>query len=76
MDLKFSFQMASSSAGAQPEDSKRRRGGGLQLVLEIQNLTDARPEANLGDGSPAPGFGRDIQDPIGRTVSLGLQRRF
>lgn len=79
VDLKFSFQMTSSSTRA-PQDGEegppRRRSGGIQLNLEVENLLDARPGAHLGDGSPAPGYGRDIQDPIGRTVRLTLQRRF
>lgn len=79
VDLKFSFQMTSSST-RRPQDGEegppRRRSGGLQLNLEVENLFDARPGAHLGDGSLAPGYGRDIQDPIGRTVRLTLQRRF
>lgn len=77
MDLKVNLQMTSSSMRqAQGEGPPRRRSGGLQLTLEIENLFDARPGAHLGDGAPAPGFGRDFQDPLGRTVSLTLQRRF
>jgi len=79
MDLKLSFQMTSSAPRASQEDGEtapRRRSSGLQLSLEVENLFDARPEAHLGDGSSAPGYGRDIQDPIGRKVSLTLQRRF
>lgn len=77
--LKFSFQMTSSSRRPAQEDEEgapRRRSGGLQLGFEVDNLFDARPGAHLGDGSPAPGYGRDLQDPIGRTVRLTLQRRF
>lgn len=77
VDLTFSFQMTSSSrrdeGGA---DAPRRRSSGLQLNLDISNLFDARREARLGDGSLAEGYGRDMQDPIGRTVRLTLQRRF
>ncbi|MNS23059.1 TonB dependent receptor [compost metagenome] len=79
VDLKLSFQMTSSSMRA-PQDGEegppRRRSGGIQVNLEVENLFDARPGAHMGDGSPAPGYGRDIQDPIGRTVRLTLQRRF
>jgi hypothetical protein len=46
------------------------------VELEIANLFDARPKARLGDGRPAPGYGRDDQDPLGRTVQLSLKRRF
>lgn len=77
VDLRVSFQM--TSGGGRLGDaagSPRPRGAGLQLTLDLENLFDARQEARLGNGSPAPGFGRDIQDPIGRTVRLTLQRRF
>ncbi|AYG93916.1 TonB-dependent receptor [Brevundimonas naejangsanensis] len=79
VDVKLSYLVIPSSArpGQDGEDGPpSRRGGGLQLSLEIDNLFDARPGARLGDGSPAPGFGRDLQDPIGRTARLTLQRRF
>lgn len=79
VDLKFSFQMTSSSARAPQngeEGPPRRRSGGIQVNFEVDNLFDARPGAHLGNGLPAPGYGRDIQDPIGRTVRLTLQRRF
>ena len=54
----------------------RRANAGLQVNLDIANLFDARPEARLAKGSPAPGYGRDVQDPIGRMVRVTLQRRF
>jgi hypothetical protein len=78
VDLRLSFQM---SSGAPPSaDAMRKprpRGSdGLQLNLDVENLFDARQEARLGDGSIAPGYGRDIQDPIGRRVRVTLQRRF
>lgn len=79
VNLKLSFQMTSSMSRAPQEGEEgasRRRSGGLQLNLEVENLFDARPGAHLGDGSPAPGYGQDLQDPIGRTVRLALQRRF
>lgn len=79
VDLKFSYQMTDSTLRAANSDeggAGRRRNNGLQLVLEVSNLFDARPEARLGDGAPAPGYGRDLQDPIGRSLRLTLQRRF
>jgi len=77
MDLKLSFQMASTrAASAVDAEAMRRRAGGLQVSLEVSNLFDERPQARLGDGAPAPGYGRDLQDPIGRAVRLTLQRRF
>jgi len=78
VDLRFNFQMTSGGRGlgAGGDDAPRRRSTGLQLSLDISNLFDARREARLGDGSPAQGYGRDMQDPLGRTVRLTLQRRF
>lgn len=78
VDLRFSFQMA--SRGSPTENGQggggRRANAGLQVNLDIANLFDARPEARLAKGSPAPGYGRDVQDPIGRMVRVTLQRRF
>lgn len=53
-----------------------RRGEGVQLALEISNLFDTRPGGRLGDGRPAPGYGRDDQDPIGRAIRLTVRSRF
>ncbi|MBJ7319512.1 MAG: TonB-dependent receptor [Brevundimonas sp.] len=73
VDLKFSYQFA----GPPPEDGGRpRRGTGLQVQLDISNLLDARPSARLGDDRSAPGYGRDDQDPMGRTILISLKRRF
>ncbi|PZT99002.1 MAG: hypothetical protein DI624_06505 [Brevundimonas sp.] len=73
VDLKFSYQFA----GPSPEGGGRaRRGTALQLEFAIANLFDTRPSARLGDGRPAPGYGRDDQDPVGRTILLSLKRRF
>jgi hypothetical protein len=78
VDLRFNFQMMSSRSKSDDEagNPPRRRSEGLQLNLDISNLFDARREARRGDGSPAQGYGRDMQDPLGRTVRLTLQRRF
>lgn len=78
VDFKVSFQMVSppvrseGGAGARV----RRNGAGLQLTLDLENVFDTRREAHLGDGRAAPGYGRDAQDPMGRTIRLTLQRRF
>ena len=75
VDLRFSYflrQPLPSGGNGQPA----RIGIGMQLALEIDNVFDTRPRARLGDGSPAPGYGRDDQDPIGRTIRLTLRRRF
>ena len=46
------------------------------MELEVENLFDARPDAALGDGRAAPGYGRDDQDALGRVVRLTLSHRF
>ena len=78
-DLRLGWQFnrprpaaASAEGGAPP----RRRSAGMELSLDVSNLFDARPEVRLGDGRPAPGYGRDRQDPMGRTLTLNLRRRF
>jgi hypothetical protein len=53
-----------------------RGSNALRISLDITNLLDERPAARLGDGRPAPGYGRDERDPLGRTVKLTVSRRF
>lgn len=74
VDLRFNVQLQKDRP-ARDAESRARRGTGLQLELAIANLFDARPSARLGDGRPAPGYGRDDQDPVGRTVLIILKRR-
>ena len=62
---------AAASGAAQP-----RRADGFRLELEVENLFDERPKARLGDGRIAPGYGRNEQDPLGRTVRVSVNRRF
>jgi len=57
-------------------DASARRSEGVQLTFDIDNIGDARPSARLGDGRPAPGYGRNDQDPIGRTIKLSVSGRF
>jgi outer membrane receptor protein involved in Fe transport len=54
----------------------RRRNNGVSLSLNVSNIFDQRPKARLGDGRPAPGYRRNDQDPIGRTVQLSIAERF
>lgn len=61
---------------AHPISTERRRSDGLRLELEIENLLDTRPQAKLGDDRLAPGYGRNDQDPLGRTLRISLSRRF
>lgn len=74
VNLRGAFTLAGRRAGGGAQDS--RRAGGGQIVLEIENLFDARPSARLADGRPAPGYGRDDRDPLGRAVRIQLSRRF
>lgn len=74
MDLRLSYQFERSIPAR--GEAGRRRGVGLQAELEVANLFDARPGARLGDGRPAPGYGRDDRDPVGRTVLISLKGRF
>jgi len=79
LDLRLSFILmprrnAAADTGAVP-DSGRMSGGG-QITLDIQNLFDTRPGARLADGRPAPGYGRDDRDPLGRQIRLQFAKRF
>ncbi len=74
LGLKISTTLETKQAAA--TEAGRRRNDGLRLELEIENLFDARPEARLGDGSPAPGYGRNDRDPLGRTIRITASRRF
>lgn len=75
IDLKISYLLERAAPAAQ-DGARPRRDGGVRIELQIDNLFDARPEATRGDGRPVPGYGRDDQDPLGRTVRLSLSRRF
>lgn len=73
--LKLSYVFdAPTQAG--PAAAGSRRSDGVRLELEVDNLFDARPDATLGDGRAAPGYGREDQDPLGRVVRLTVSRRF
>jgi hypothetical protein len=77
VDLRLSLQVASAASGRSSEESVApRRAGGLQVSLEVENLLDARRRYRLGNGRDALGYGRDVVDPMGRTIRLTLQRRF
>ncbi|GLK50034.1 hypothetical protein GCM10017620_30080 [Brevundimonas intermedia] len=71
--LNYAF-LGAVSAGA--DGTPARRGAAASLVFAVDNLFDTRPKAQLADGRPAPGYGRSERDPVGRTVSLTLRRRF
>lgn len=72
LDMSYRFIDDLSSSGGQGET---RRGEGLRLEVSIANLFDNRRSARLGDGRPAPGYGRDDQDPVGRTLRVSLLKR-
>lgn len=73
VDLKIGYMLQTR---IQQSGGRTRQVPGLQLQLDIANMFDARPGARLGDGRPAPGYGRDDQDPVGRTVLVRVKRRF
>ena len=68
LDLKATYRLFRDVSG--------RRAEGARLELSIQNLTDERPSARLADGAPAPGYGRDSRDPVGRRIEITLGKRF
>ncbi len=70
----LSFPMGRATATELRAEGERRPPGPT-LQFEIDNLFDARPRANLGDGRPAPGYGPDEQDPLGRTLRVFYTRR-
>jgi len=72
LDLSYRFVRDLSSGSG---EGIARRGEGLRMELSIANAFDRRRSARLGDGRLAPGYGRDDQDPIGRTVRVSLAKR-
>lgn len=52
------------------------RNRDLRLTLAISNLFDVRQRVRLGGDRPAPGYGRDESDPLGRVLRLSLDRSF
>ena len=77
VDVQFNYVFEPAAApDLEGQDARSRRYQGLRLQVEIDNLFDARPQAALGDGRPAPGYGRDDRDPVGRLVRVTLSRRF
>jgi len=76
VNLKISYLFQRPGASETATDEPPRRSEGIQVGLEIDNLFDARPEATLGDGRPAPGYGRDDHDPLGRVIRLTVKGRF
>lgn len=48
----------------------------LQLKLDVNNVTDARPRVRDGNGDLPNRFQRDYLDPIGRMVTLSLRKLF
>lgn len=73
--LRLSYALQPGASGDRTAPGSRRRDG-LRVELAVENLFDARPRASLGDGRPAPGYGRDSQDALGRVVQVTLSRRF
>lgn len=73
-DVRISYRLSRAFPGGAPTEG--RRAIGMEIELEVANLFDARPSARLADGRPAMGYGPDDQDPVGRTIRLGVRRRF
>ncbi len=48
----------------------------LQLKLDINNVSDARPRVRDGNGDLPNRFQRDYLDPVGRMVTLSLRKLF
>jgi len=48
----------------------------LKISLDVQNLLATYRRVITADGTPAPGYERDLIDPIGRTVRLTLTKAF
>ncbi|UIJ43974.1 TonB-dependent receptor [Sphingomonas cannabina] len=48
----------------------------LRITLDVQNLFDSYRRVTLSDGSVPPGFSRAEIDPLGRTIRLGIRKRF
>lgn len=48
----------------------------LQLRLEIANLLDSRQQVRDGTGATPTRYQTDLIDPLGRTVTVSLRRRF
>ncbi|USI74665.1 TonB-dependent receptor plug domain-containing protein [Sphingomonas morindae] len=75
VDLRLNYRLE-RALRRKGEGGSARRAGNLLFDLEIANLFDARPAARLEDGAPAPGYGHDDQDPLGRTIRLSVKGRF
>lgn len=63
---------------AQPEhlwDHQDAWARDLKIALEVQNLLGGYRRVTIG-GAPAPGFERDLIDPLGRTVRLTATKTF
>lgn len=74
-DIKLSYMFLGVMPG-QASGAASRRGPGARIELTVLNLSDSRQSARLADGRPAPGYGRDERDPIGRRIQLSLSKRF
>ena len=48
----------------------------LRITIDVQNLFDSYRRVTLSDGSVPPGFSRAEIDPLGRTIRLGIRKRF
>lgn len=70
VDLRASYRLDRRTG------ERRNQQSSTEIAFELGNVLDARPSAKLGNGTAAAGYGRDEQDPLGRTVRIALKRRF
>lgn len=75
VDLRIAFILMPRQRDQGGSGVGRMTGGG-QINLQVENLFDTRPNARLADGRPAPGYGRDDRDPLGRQIRLQFAKRF
>lgn len=48
----------------------------MKISLDVQNLLATYRRVVAADGTPAPGYERDLIDPIGRTIRLTVTKAF
>lgn len=76
LNLDYRLTTRRNEAPEDPASSGARSQFETRLGLAIDNVLDSRAKARLGDGRPAPGYGRYDRDPVGRTIRLTLSRQF
>ncbi|MCP9222262.1 TonB-dependent receptor [Erythrobacter sp. LQ02-29] len=78
-DLRFKRLLQLNLTAYVPVSDLVREAGwakNLQLRLDAQNFTDARQRVGDGNGTVPFRYQANLIDPIGRTVTLSLRKRF